>query len=137
MPHAHVVVRVPSEEIVLIRRVRDGRVYHVAPGVAVVTGETPGGAAARAAREELGLEVAIEEMLHAQVFAGVDHFFFLATAAAGPDDEALVPNHDDFELDTELGGSYEIVRLSVRTLLGYDVRPRELAQRLVRRMHEV
>ena len=130
-PHAHVVVSVPLEDVVLIRRVRRGRVYYIAPGVAVVDGETPGGAAARAARDELGLAVTIEEMLYAQVFAGVDHFFFLATAAEEPGDAALVPNHDDFELDAELGGSYEIVRLPVRALLGYDVRPRALARRVV------
>ena len=131
-PHAHVVVRTAADEVVLIRRVRHGRVYYVAPGVEVGPGETPGGAAARAARDELGLETAIEEMLYAQVFAGVDHFFFLASTEAELDGAGIVPARDDFELGTELGGSYEIALLPLRALLGYDVRPWALAQRVTR-----
>jgi 8-oxo-dGTP diphosphatase len=131
-PHAHVVVRIPPNEILLIRRTRQGRVYHVAPGVPVLDGETPGAAAARAAQEELGLEVTVDRMLHAQAFSGVDHFFFMATAGAGVEGATLAHERDDFELDTELDGTYELVRLRATELLAYDVRPLELAQSVVR-----
>ena len=130
-PHAHVVVTAPPAAVVFIQRVRNGRVYYIAPGVAVLDGETPGSAATRAARTELGVVVSIEEMVYAQVFAGVDHFFFLATAESELDSDFLVSDHDDFELDAELGGSYEIARLPLASLLGYDVRPWALARRLV------
>jgi 8-oxo-dGTP diphosphatase len=127
-----VVVRGLADEILLIRRVRDGRVYYVAPGVEVLDAETPGAAAARAARQELGIEVKIDQMLYAQAFSGVDHFFFSATASGGVGDAALTRRGDDFELDGELDGTYELARLRVAALLGYDVRPLELAQRIVR-----
>ncbi len=130
MSHSHVVVRVRRDEVILIRRVRHGRVYYVAPGVAVAEGETPGAAALRTASDELGIEVVIEELLYAQAFAGVDHFFFAATAQTEIVDPAPIPDHDDFELDGELGGSYEIVRLRVREILAYDVRPWALARRI-------
>jgi len=129
-PHAHVVVQASPEEVVLIRRVRNGREYFVAPGVAVADGETPGVAAARAAREELGIEVVTGEMVHAQVFAGVDHFFFMATAQSEPPADQPAPDHDDFELDSELDGSYEIVRVRVKAILGHDVRPLALARQI-------
>jgi ADP-ribose pyrophosphatase YjhB (NUDIX family) len=133
-PHAHVVVRTAADEVILVRRVRNGRVYYLAPGVEVAADETPGGAAERVAREELGLEVEIEieEMLYAQVFAGVDHFFFLATTPSELVVEGIVADHDDLELEAESGGSHELARLPVRALLGYDVRPRALALRVVR-----
>ena len=94
--------------------------------------ETPGAAAVRAGREELGLEVAVDEMLHAQAFGGVDHFFFAAATLSEIDNEVLVPASDDFELEGELDGSFEIATLPARMLLAYDVRPWELAQIIAR-----
>ena len=132
-PHAHVVVRTAADEAILIRRVRHGRVYYMAPGDAVA--RAPGAAAERVAREGVGLAVEIEEMLYAQVFSGVDHFFFLASAASELSGERLAPDYNDLELDTESGGTYKLVRLPVRALLGYDVRPRALARRIVRTAH--
>jgi ADP-ribose pyrophosphatase YjhB (NUDIX family) len=131
-PHSHVVVRSGPDEVILIRRVRRGREYFIVPGVVVELRETPGAAAARAAREELGIEVFAEELVYAQVFAGADHFFFMATAQSEPTGETRVPDHDDFELESELEGSYEITRLRTTQLLAYDVRPPELARRISR-----
>ena len=130
--HAHVVVRTRDDAVVLIRRVRDGRVYHVVPGIEVLDGETPGAAATRVAANELGIEVMIEGMLHAQTFSGVNHFFFMASTQEElpPDGTASIRDHDDWELEGELDGSYEIVRLPRKTILAYDVRPRELARRI-------
>ena len=130
--HAHVVVRTPGDAVILVRRVRQGRVYYIVPGTEVLAGETPGVAAARAAATELGIEVAIEEMLHAQTFAGVDHFFFIATTNADLPQGRAIPDHDDWELESELDGSYEIVQLQRRTILAHDVRPWALARRIAR-----
>jgi ADP-ribose pyrophosphatase YjhB (NUDIX family) len=125
-------VRVTPEDVVLIRRVRQGRVYYLAPGVAMREEETPGAAAVRAGREELGLEVTVDEMLHAQAFGGVDHFFFSAAAVSEIDDTVPAPASDEFELEGEADGSYEIATLPARMLLAYDVRPWELAQVVAR-----
>jgi 8-oxo-dGTP diphosphatase len=132
--HAHVVVRTPDDAVILVRRVRQGRVYYIVPGTEVLAGETPGAAAARAAANDLGLEVEIDEMLYAQTFAGVDHFFFIATTNAEPPQDSAVPrpDHDDWELEGELDGSYEIVQLQRKAILAHDVRPWALARRIAR-----
>ena len=131
-PHAHVVVWISGEDVLLIRRVRRGRVNYLAPGVAVAEVETPGVAAGRAARTLFGIEAAVGEVLHAQVFAGVDHFFFAARALSEFDDSVELPESDDFELDGELDGTFEIARLPATTLLAYDVRPWALARSVAR-----
>ena len=131
-PHAHVVVSTAQEEVVLVRRVRNGRVYYLAPGVAVSEGETPGAAATRAARDELGIEVATQEMLHAEAFGGADHFFFSAKPLSGFGGDVNNHVHGDFELDAERDGSSEVAGLRISTLLAYDVRPWALALRLAR-----
>lgn len=130
--HAHVVVRTAADAVILIRRVRQGRVYYLVPGTEVLDGETPGAAAVRAATNALGIDVKVEEMLYAQAFAGVDHFFFMATARSEllTDEAASGRDHDDWELERELGGSYEIVQLQRKVLLAYDVRPWALAKRV-------
>jgi 8-oxo-dGTP diphosphatase len=132
--HAHVVVRTADDALILIRRVRQGRVYYVVPGTEVLAGETPGAAAGRAAVDSLGTDVQIEEMLYAQTFAGVDHFFFMAAASRDTafDGAAPVPDHDDWELEGELEGTYEIVRLARTAILAYDFRPWPLARRIAR-----
>jgi hypothetical protein len=100
--------------------------------VEVAEAETPGAAAGRAARTLLAVEAAVGEVLHAQVFAGVDHFFFAARALSEFDDSVELPEDDDFELDGELDGTFEIARLRATTLLAYDVRPWALARRVAR-----
>lgn len=134
-PHANVVVRTAADDVVLIRRVRRGRVYYVVPGVPVAEGETPGAAAHRAAAEALGIDVVIGTMLYAQEFSGVDHFFFLATtsdAELRPGAALHLPDYGDFELQRAQAGSYEIVRLPRKVLLACDIRPVALARRLAR-----
>lgn len=130
--HAHIVVRTAADAVILLRRVRQGRVYYLVPGTEVLDGETPGAAAARVARDELCIEVNVDAMLYAQAFAGVDHFFFMATAQSEllSGRSASGHDHDDWELERELGGSYEIVQLPRKTILAYDVRPRALARRV-------
>jgi hypothetical protein len=125
-------VWISEDDVLLIRRVRRGRVYYLAPGVAVGEIETPGVAAGRAARTLLGMETAVGHVLHAQVFAGVDHFFFAARALSEFDESVDLPESDDFELDGELEGTFEIARLPATTLLAYDVRPWALARSVAR-----
>jgi len=134
-PHANVVVRTAADDVVLIRRVRKGRVYYVVPGVPVAEGETPGAAARRAAAEVLGIDVVIGTMLYAQEHSGVDHFFFLATTSDSelrPCAALHLPDYDDFALEGTRAGSYEIVQLPRKAVLACDIRPLALARRLAR-----
>ena len=69
--------------------------------------------------------------MYAQVFAGVDHFFFLAAAESDLDSELLSWTTTTSSSTRSSAGSYEITRLPLAALLGYDVRPWALARRLV------
>jgi 8-oxo-dGTP pyrophosphatase MutT (NUDIX family) len=126
-PHAHVVVRTDADELVLIRRVRSGRVFYVAAGVAVDREETLGAAAIRAADEELGVTVEIDQILFALTFAGAEHTFFAARLIGERRLDVTRHPHDDFALMSGAGGTIDIVTIPSRLMLAYDIRPRELA----------
>jgi len=131
-PHAHIVLRTAEDEIVVIRRVREGRVYYMPPGTEVADDETPGAAAARAALDDLGVVVEVEQTLYAQMFSGVDHFFFLALCHSDVRPARLAAEHDDLELAGEHAGSHGIVLVPRSELLAHDVRPWPLGRRIVR-----
>ena len=129
--HSHVVARTLSDQVILIRRVRHGRVYYIAPGSEVQDGETPGAAAERVAAHHLGIEAVVERLLFAETFAGVDHFFFLASAPTELLPKTPPPQYlADSDFPGEFEGTYETVRLERDTILAYDVRPVGLARRV-------
>ena len=118
----HAVVRLEGDRVLLIREVRSGRVNYLAPGVALRAGETPGRAAIRAAREQLGVSAGVTELLFADTEMGAEHFFFLADLESEYDPSwDLAPPHQD-------GTTAIAVRRSA--IRAYPVRPVELARRL-------
>jgi ADP-ribose pyrophosphatase YjhB (NUDIX family) len=119
----HVVVLLDDERVVLLRVVRSGSVSYRAPGVRVVGGETPGHAAARAAREELGIEVEVTDLLFADTESGAEHYFFLAVPVARPDGRWTEPRRSSRD-----GVSVCAVREAA--ILGYPVRPPGIARGL-------
>ena len=121
---AHVVVLLDDGHVVLLREVRGGSVRYLAPGVAARQGETPGRAAARAAREQLGFEVEVLELLFADTEMGAEHFFFIAKPER--------PVEQDWEIPPPSTDGVEATALKRSALLGYPVRPVEIA-RLLRR----
>jgi 8-oxo-dGTP diphosphatase len=126
-PHAHVVIRTEADELVLIRRVRSGRVFYVAPGIPVAHEETLGAAAIRAADEELGVTVEIDEILFALTFAGAEHTFFAARLVGERRLDSTRHPHDDFALSSGMDGTIDIVTIPSQLILAYDIRPRDLA----------
>jgi 8-oxo-dGTP diphosphatase len=81
-PRARVVV-VENGRVALIKRVREGQTYFLFPGGGVERGETPEQAAVREAREELGVEVELSELLLEEVFQGVRFLYFSARITGG------------------------------------------------------
>lgn len=115
------VVVLDDDRIVLLREVRSGSVRYVAPSVAVRGDELPGQAAARAAREQLGIEVEIEELVFADTEYGSEHFYFLANPLSRLElDSTPEPISDGVSLAT----------LERTSLLAYPIRPHGVAHRL-------
>jgi hypothetical protein len=120
----HAVVQLDGERVLLLREVRRGSVSYVAPGAATRVGEMPGKTAERAAHEQLGLDVEVIDLLFADTELGVEHFFFLArpkTALVEPVWETIAQPDGTIAAALRRG-----------TLLGYPVRPTEIARRLPR-----
>jgi ADP-ribose pyrophosphatase YjhB (NUDIX family) len=106
----------------LLREVRSGKVSYRAPGVRVVEGETPGSAAVRAAREQLGLDVVVAELLFADTESGAEHYFFLAVPAE--------PGASEWAEPAPSGDGVSVSAVRCTALLGYPVRPPGIARGL-------
>ncbi len=119
----HVVVLLDSDRVVLVREVRRGSVQYTVPGVEVRPDETPGRAAARAAEEQLGIQVEVSELLFADTEMGEEHFFFAAT----PLDEL-----DEWDAVSDPVDAVSVAALRRTTLLAYPVRPVGIARALQR-----
>ena len=81
-PNARAVI-IDGNKIALLERYRQGEHYFVFPGGGIDPGETPEQAAIREAREETGLEVALERLVAEVNFRGSPQFFFLAHPVGG------------------------------------------------------
>ena len=125
-PRSHALLLVGEDGVVLARRVEDGSVWYQAPGVAVQEGETPGRAAARAAREQLGVDVEVGDLVYADTELGLEHYFFAVLLPEGVDTDALTAQADR-----------ELVVLRRAALLAYRVEPAPIARLLLRRRDSV
>jgi len=120
------VVLLDRDRVCLIQRLRDGQTYFLFPGGGVEPGETPEEAAVREAREELGLEVAIERLVADVEHRGRRQYYYLARIVGGrfgtgTGEEMSSP------VDSARG-SYTPVWVTIEHALRADVRPRELCQ---------
>jgi 8-oxo-dGTP diphosphatase len=130
------VVIIEDGRVALIRRIRDGRTYHLFPGGGVEPGETPEQAAVREAWEELGVEVRLGEVIHEELFRGTRFVFFTAEIAGGEFGTGEWPDHANLDdAEREKGGTHEAVWLPLAELaradVGLDVRPQRLVDRLL------
>jgi 8-oxo-dGTP diphosphatase len=77
------IVLIEDDKVALIERHRAGLEYFVFPGGGVDPGETPEQAAVREAREELGIEVAIQRKLVEIRFGQSTQIYFLVEKVSG------------------------------------------------------
>ncbi|HUG34914.1 MAG TPA: NUDIX domain-containing protein [Anaerolineales bacterium] len=77
------IVLIEDNKIALIERFRAGRHYFAFPGGGVDQGETPEQAAVREAMEELGIEVAIKQMVAEILVNGRRQHYFLVERVGG------------------------------------------------------
>ena len=124
------VVVVEDGAMAFVKRVRDGRTYFAVPGGGVQHGESFEDAAVREAREELGFEVELLELVWEEERNGQPHRYFRARRVGG-DFGLRATAEDSFSAaewravhgDAERGTS-EPVWLSLDDLDDIDVVPR-------------
>lgn len=111
--------------VALIERRRDGHTYYLFPGGGVEEGEPPEVAAAREAKEELGVEVRIGELVARSGPVGRPQSYYLADIVSG----AFGTGTGEELASTEVSeiGSYTPRWIPVEDLVHLDVRPRSLA----------
>jgi 8-oxo-dGTP pyrophosphatase MutT (NUDIX family) len=111
--------------VCLIERHRDGMQYFLFPGGGVEEGETFAQAAAREAREELGVEVELGDVLLDLEFHRRRQVYFSADVVAGT-------VRDGYFTETSfLDGTYRPVWVPIASLVTLDARPRELVALLL------
>jgi 8-oxo-dGTP diphosphatase len=119
------VVVLEGDAIALIERVRDGRRYYLFPGGHVEPGESPEDAAAREAREELGLDVEISRLVARAAFGGNEQRYYLARKTGGRFGAGGGPEMTGEDFPE--AGSYRAVLWPISALSAIELRPAELA----------
>ena len=125
-----VLINKENRKIGLIKRTRDGAVYYVFPGGGIAEGETPEEATIREAYEELGVIVAIRELIGIVEYNG-KQYFYLAEMIAG---EFGTGTGEEFTDQNRNRGTYEPVWVSIKECSSIDIRPREVIDIIRKRL---
>jgi 8-oxo-dGTP pyrophosphatase MutT (NUDIX family) len=126
------VILIKDDRIALVERHRLGRHYFVIPGGKLEPGETPKMAAAREAKEELGLDVKIGRLVASIWFQGRVQYYFLAEETGGEFGQMSGPEADTIPGSPK--GTYQPTWIPVDELPNQPVLPEEVAN-LVWRSH--
>jgi len=116
---------IEQHKVCLIKRVKNSELYYVFPGGGIEKNEAPREAAKREAFEELGIHVSIGDLLDTVTFHGTQ-YFFLAEIVGG-----TFGTGQAIEFTKKHNGLYEPVWVNIETLSNLDVRPKEMAQKIV------
>jgi 8-oxo-dGTP diphosphatase len=132
------IVLIENNKVALIERHRAGLHYFVFPGGGVDEGESPEQAAIREAREELGIEVAIQQKV-AEVQLGLKsrQIYFLVEQLGGEFGTGIGEEFTDSDPDDPEEGVYVPIWMPIDELLLYEnIHPADLAQLVAKSMKE-
>lgn len=133
MSYRAAVFLLQDDKIALIERHRAGLHYFSFPGGHVDEGEIPEQAAVRETLEELGLEVALKRLVAKMTWQGKWQYYFLVEATGGAfgTGTGAEMHHPRPEK-----GTYQPVWMPVSQLTEQPVRPREVAELVLRCVQE-
>jgi 8-oxo-dGTP pyrophosphatase MutT (NUDIX family) len=132
------IVLIQDGKVALIERRRAGLDYFVFPGGGVDDGESPEGAAAREAMEELGVEVAIRQKVAEIQFGQKSRqIYFLAEQTGGEFGTGSGEEYTDADPDNPEEGIYSPVWMPIDELLLHEkIYPAEVVRLVVKSVHE-
>lgn len=119
-----------ENSLALIERKRAGLTYYVFPGGQIEDGESQVEALMREIKEELGLEINAGRLVAEVVFQGASQFFYLAEIVGG--EFGAGRGEEMLGLVAVERGTYTPVWSPLAALLQRDVRPRAIAELVIR-----
>lgn len=122
-------VLIEGGKVAVIKRNREGEEYYVFPGGGIEEGESPEQATIREAFEELGVQIDGLECLGTVEFNGKQHYF-TAKIVGGTFGTGQGEEYEE----QRNRGQYEPMWIPIVELESLDVRPMEIAKRLIERM---
>jgi 8-oxo-dGTP diphosphatase len=133
MSYRAAILLLQDDKVALIERHRDGLHYFTFPGGHIEPGETPEAAGIRETEEELGLQVTIRKLAVVADWQGCSQYYFLVdviggTFGSGTGEEMNHPKPEK--------GTYQPVWMPVAQLLDQPIKPRQMAELLVRFVKE-
>jgi len=133
MAYRAAILLLQDDKVALIERHRAGLHYFTFPGGHIESGETPEVAAIRETEEELGLQVAIQRLVVTADLQGRSQYYYLVDVIGGMFGTGTGEemNHPKPEK-----GTYRPVWMPVAQLLDQPIKPREMAELLVRFVKE-
>lgn len=119
---------IAAGKVALIERIRDGMTYYVFPGGGIEPGETAEETVTREVFEEVGVRVIIkDDSIHSKREDGSEETYFFAEMVSG-----IFGNGQGEEFKPgRQRGSYTPVWVDLRKIESFDVRPHEVAARLI------
>ena len=129
MSYRAAILLLQDDKIALIERHRQGFHYFTFPGGHVEEGETPEQAAVRETLDELGLEVALKKLVARMGWQGKWQYYYLAEVTGG----VFGSGRGEEILNTLPGrGTYRPMWMPLTELLDQPVKPRQMAEMVVR-----
>lgn len=114
--------------LLTIKRIKANETYWVFPGGGVEDGENNEEALIRECREELGVEVGVNELVFENSFMGKDEaeqkeYFYKCNIVGG---ELGTGNGPEYQENSNYEGKFEIEWIKIGDLDNYDLRPGEI-----------
>ncbi len=123
------VILLQGDKVALIERERAGLHYFTFPGGHVNEGETPEQAAIRETEEELGIRVVLKQLLAKFAWEGKWQYYYLVEVTGG---EFGCGNGEEMHHPLPEHGTYRPIWMPIAQILDQPVKPRELAEIVIR-----
>lgn len=130
---------IEEDKILLIKRVKTNLSYFVIPGGGVEAGESNEEALIRECREELGLDLAVKDLILENMLEDKEknkqkEYFYLTSIISGKLGTGKGP---EFLKNSKYLGTHEFKWLEIKNLLNVDLKPIEIKNLIYRKYNDI